>query len=46
MGAAPLVSDLLPATAGPSHGIVNVGPEFVASRAGATNLPYREVFKT
>ena len=27
-------------------GIVNVGLGSVASRAGATNLPYREVFKT
>ena len=45
----PGASDLLPGYGWifpMGDGIVNVGLGSVASRAGATNLPYREVFKT
>ena len=44
----PGASDLLPGYGWifpMGDGIVNVGLGSVASRAGATNLPYREVFK-
>lgn len=45
----PGASDLLPGYGWifpMGDGVVNVGLGSVASRAGATNLPYREVFKT